>query len=205
MSKARLVQGDLPPDLLREFSSQTELAIDCEMMGLNPKRDRLCVVQMAAPAGPRAIVQIDEKASLDGLRSLFENPNIQKIFHFARMDCLFLRERLGFTVRNIFCTKVASRIARTYTDKHGLKELVREFCGEVMDKTSQSSDWGRRVLTDDQVFYAEGDVKYLFEIKKVLIEMLQREARMDVALDAMQFLPTRIALDRLGYGDIFEH
>ena len=204
MSKARLLQGDIPPDLLNQFSADAELAIDCEMMGLNPRRDRLCVVQMAGKTA-RAIVQIDEKTPYPGLKSLFENAKIQKIFHFARMDCLFLQERLGITVANIFCTKVASRIARTYTDRHGLKELVREICGETMDKTNQTSDWGREVLTDDQVFYAEGDVKYLFDIKNRLIEMLRREARLDLALQAMAFLPTRVSMDRLGFGDIFEH
>ena len=204
MSKARLIQGDLPADLLNQFRADPQLAIDCEMMGLNPRRDRLCVVQIAGKTA-RAIVQIDEKDPYPGLRSLFEDTGIQKVFHFARMDCLFLQERLGITVRNIFCTKVASRIARTYTDRHGLKELVREVCGETMDKTNQTSDWGRTVLTDDQVFYAEGDVKYLFDIKSRLIEMLTREARLEIALEAMAFLPTRVALDRMGYADIFEH
>lgn len=204
MSKARLIQGDLPSDLATEFGTDLELAIDCEMMGLNPRRDRLCVVQIGG-RNARAIVQIRENTPYPALKSLFENEKIQKIFHFARMDCVFLQERLNISVRNIFCTKIASRLARTYTDRHGLKELVREICGETMDKTNQTSDWGREVLTDDQVFYAEGDVKYLFEIKKRLVEMLHREGRHDLALEAMAFLPTRVRLDRLGYGDIFEH
>jgi len=205
MARARLVKQDLPDDIFEEFRGRTELALDCEMMGLNPVRDRLCVVQIAAEKGNCALIQVDEKAGAPRLKTLMENRDIQKIFHFARMDCLYLKTRLGIDVLNIYCTKIASKLARTYTDRHGLKELVREFAGEQMDKSSQSSDWGKEKLTEEQLAYAQDDVKYLFQLKRSLSEILAREGRMDFALRAFEFLPVRIELDRLGYSDIFEH
>jgi len=205
MNKGRLIKGDLPEEILADFNSRRELSLDCEMMGLKPRRDRLCVVQIAAEDGPCAIMQIDEKESYPRLRSVLENPEVQKIFHFARMDTLFLLVRLKIDVKNVFCTKIASKIARTYTDRHGLKELVREIAGETMDKSNQTSDWGKETLSDDQVFYAEQDVRYLFAIKRKLVEMLEREHRMLLAQETFAYLPTRVKLDGLGYEDILDH
>lgn len=204
MPKARLIVEDLPSDSLASFTKAGEVFMDCEMMGLDPRRDRLCVVQMAA-GEDRLLLQIKESQPYPNLRTLMEDSSVTKVFHFARMDCLFLQARLGITVSNIFCTKVASRLARTYTDRHGLRELVREICQETMDKTNQSSDWGRETLTDDQIYYAEGDVKYMAQIKDTLVAMLKREQRFELAMQCMAFLPTQVQLDRLGFVQIFEH
>ena len=205
MAKPRLVQTDLPEEILEDFLRRDELALDCEMMGLNPHRDRLCVLQIMAEQGPIALMQINEQLEYPNLRRVLESTEIEKIFHFARMDCLFLLKRLGIRVNKVFCTKIASKLARTYTDRHGLKELAREICGVTMDKTNQSSDWGREKLTDDQLYYAEGDIKYLFTIKSTLIEMLKREDRYELALDTLACLPNRIELDARGFGEVFEH
>lgn len=196
---------DIPPELMEAFRTSKEIAVDCEMMGLNPHRDRLCLVQAMNEKGDVAIIQIDENKGAPNLREVLENPNITKIFHFARMDCLFLRYRLNAHVQNIFCTKIASKIARTYTDKHGLKELVREFTGENLDKNNQSSDWGKKELSQDQLLYAEGDIKYLHKIKLILSEMLERENRMHLAQSSFQFLPSRIEMDFLGFDDVLSH
>ena len=173
MSRARLVQKDLPDDLFDALKNQTELGVDCEMMGLNPWRDRLCLIQIAAENGPCALVQVDENEPPARIQQLFENPAIQKIFHFARLDCLFLRMRVNIQIQNVFCTKIASRLGRTYTDRHGLKEVVREFTGETLDKQITSSDWGSNKLTDDQLHYAASDVIYLFAVKRGLTEIIK--------------------------------
>ena len=125
MKKAVLVKGDLPESMVQELSQCEELGVDCEMMGLNPFRDRLCLVQIGAENGPSALLQVDEKSGAPGLKSLLEDEKVRKIFHYARMDCLFLKVRLNIEACNIYCTKLSSRLVRTYTDKHGLKELVR--------------------------------------------------------------------------------
>lgn len=205
MRKARLVQGDLPEEALRELSGQPEIALDCEMMGLNPIRDRLCVVQISAPGGPCYLLQIDERLEYPNLREVLESEKIIKIFHFARLDCLFLRRRLNIIVRNIFCTKIASKIARTFTDKHGLKELVREIVGVNMDKSNQTSDWGRKELKADQILYAEEDVKHLFKLKEHLSHILKREDYHRLARDIMHFLPVLVEMDACGFSDVFEH
>lgn len=205
MRKPIVVKGDLPDHMLEEFSHCDELGLDCEMMGLNPYRDRLCLIQVGTVGGACALIQVDEAAGAPKLKSLLENEKIVKIFHYARMDCLFLKVRLKIETRNIFCTKLASRIARTYTDRHGLKEVVRDLIGDQMDKTNQCTDWGRPELTPSQLKYAEGDIKYLFQMKKVLVEIVDRENRRELLTKALEFLPTRIELDRFGYEDIFEH
>ena len=135
-----MVQKDIPDDIFQVLRTQKELAVDCEMMGLNPWRDRLCLVQIAAEEGTCVLIQIDENEPPERIRELFEDSSIQKIFHFARLDCLFLRMRLNIQIQNVFCTKIASRLGRTYTDRHGLKEVVREFTGETLDKQITSSD-----------------------------------------------------------------
>ncbi len=204
MIHPRLVHPDLPDDLFTQFSNAGEIAVDCEMMGLNPNRDRLCLVQLYAEGNPSVIVKIDENQTPVNLKTLMENKEILKVFHYAPIDTLFLDVRLGIKVANIFCTKIASKLARTYTERHGLKELVREFTGEVMDKTNQSSDWGQKELSPDQLKYAANDVVYLFQIKRKLEVMIQREGRSELADRIFKFLETRRELDRLGYGDIYE-
>lgn len=205
MSRPQVLKGDLSPEIAAEFATASELAVDCEMMGLNPWRDRLCVVQIMAEKGSVVLVQVDEAVGAPEIQKLFENTEINKIFHFARMDIFFIQKRLGIDVQNIFCTKIASRLARTYTDRHGLKEVVREMTGEVIDKTNQSSDWGRDELTSDQIYYAADDVRYLFEVKRKLHAILEREDRLDLAERCFEFLRTRRDLDLGGFGMIFEH
>ena len=200
-----LLQEDLPEVLKKEFTSYSELAVDCEMMGLNPVRDRLCLVQLAAEKGPCALIQIGKAKEAPHLKELMENENITKIFHFARMDILFLFSRLGIDVRNIYCTKIASRLARTYSERHGLRELVREFFGENLEKLYQSSDWGAEELSPEQVRYATGDVIYLFEIRRRLTTILIREGRKELYDKVVSFLPTQRELDCMGYQHIFEH
>lgn len=206
MYKSLVLKQDLNEEIYNEFVSQKELAIDCEMMGLNPYRDRLCLVQIASENGTCAIIQIDEKQPPEKLKKILENENIQKIFHFARSDMLFLKMRLNIEVKNIYCTKIASKIARTYTDKHGLKEIVKEFFGDNLDKTVTSTDWGNPNLTDEQLLYAQNDVIYLFQIKRLLNEILIRENRYELYLKTLQFLPIRVELDLKGFSDdIFSH
>lgn len=205
MAKPIVLKGDLSRELAADFQSRPELGVDCEMMGLNPFRDRLCTVQIGAERGDCAVVQINEADGAPLLQQVLENAGVIKIFHFARMDLLFLKQRIQIDVRGVFCTKLASRLARTYTDRHGLKDVVRELCGEVMDKTSQSSDWGRETLSEDQVVYAADDVRYLFELRRKLSEILVREKRMHLAEACFQFLSVCRQLDQLGYEDIFAH
>ncbi|MCS7204507.1 MAG: ribonuclease D [Leptospiraceae bacterium] len=206
MNRAIVFKYDIPEEVKKEFEQQQQLAVDCEMMGLNPYRDRLCLIQIASENGTCAIVQIDEEKPPQNVKSILENEKIEKIFHFARSDILFLKMRLDIQVKNIYCTKIASRLARTYTDKHGLKEIVKEFFGETLDKTITSTDWGNPNLTDEQLLYAQNDVIYLFEIKRILNEMLKRENRYELFLKAIDFLPTRLALDMQGFvEDIYSH
>ncbi|MCB1137819.1 MAG: ribonuclease D [Leptospiraceae bacterium] len=205
MGRARLVQKDIPDDIFQVLRTQKELAVDCEMMGLNPWRDRLCLVQIAAEEGTCVLIQIDENEPPERIRELFEDSSIQKIFHFARLDCLFLRMRLNIQIQNVFCTKIASRLGRTYTDRHGLKEVVREFTGETLDKQITSSDWGSNKLTDEQLNYAASDVIYLFAVKRSLLNILNREGRAELLEASLNYLPHRIELDRLGYESIFQH
>jgi len=205
MKKAHLVQHDLTDELFQELSLASELGVDCEMMGLNPHRDRLCLVQIGKEGGPFALVQIDESKEAPLLKDLLKNPKILKIFHFARMDCLFLGARLKADVQSIYCTKIASRLIRTYTDRHGLKELVREFTGEQLDKTITTSDWGSSSLSPEQLKYAEEDIKFLFKIKRKLQEMIEREGRAEIFNRCIEFLPILIKLDLLGYDDVFVH
>ena len=205
MKRPVVLKGDLTEEIAAEFAACSELAVDCEMMGLNPWRDRLCVVQIMAEKGTVVLVQVDETAGAPRIRELFENSAIRKIFHFARMDIFFLQKRLGIDVQGIYCTKIASRLGRTYTDRHGLKEVVRELTGETMDKSNQSSDWGRADLSPDQIFYAADDVRYLFEIRRQLDSMLAREGRTELAEQCFNFLRVRRTLDLAGFGEIFEH
>ena len=201
----QIVQNDLTNDFRDELMQATELSVDCEMMGLNPDRDRLCVVQVASERGICALVQIGEIGNSPNLQAILENEKITKIFHFARMDIFFLYKRLNIDVKNIFCTKLASRLVRTYSDRHGLRELVREFIGENLDKSSQSSDWGSTNLNIEQINYAAKDVIFLFEIRRKLLNMLLRENRFELYNQLITFLPVQRTLDCLGFKDIFEY
>jgi ribonuclease D len=200
----RLHRGDLP-DLSRYTDS---VAIDTETMGLHPHRDRLCVVQMSNGDGSADVVQIPkDHADAPNLKALLANPKITKIFHFARFDLAVLYKRLGVMPSPVYCTKIASRIARTYSDKHGLKDLVREVLGIDLSKQQQLSDWGAETLTDAQLAYAASDVLHLHALKEKLDAILIREGRADLAAACFRFLPDRVRLDLAGWAgeDIFAH
>jgi len=200
----RLHRGDLP-DLSRYTGA---VAIDTETMGLDVGRDRLCVVQLSPGDGSADVVQIPPHAmDAPNLKRLLTDPRLLKIFHFARFDLAVLCHALGVMPEPIYCTKIASRLARTYTDKHGLKDLVREVLGHDLSKQQQSSDWGAPDLTDAQVAYAAADVTYLHALKERLDAMLVREGRDRLAAACFRFLPERVRLDLAGFAgeDIFAH
>lgn len=205
-TKPKVFQSDIDEEFFEAYSKDNRLAIDCEMMGLNPRRDRLCLIQVCDSTNRFSLIQIlpDQKEA-PRLQKLFENPEIIKIFHFARMDMLFLKTYLGINVQGFFCTKIASKLGRTYTDKHGLKELIREFFDVNIDKKNQSSDWGKKILTKEQLEYAAEDVRYLISLEYQLTEILIREKRLELAEKCFAFLPTQIELDFLELKDILEH
>src|SRR5882672_2057156 len=201
----RLHRGDLP-DLSRYRGSA--VAIDTETMGLDPNRDRLCVVQLSPGDGSADVMQLPAgDISAPNLTKLLVDPAILKIFHFARFDLGVLRKGLGVMPAPVYCTKIASRLARTYTDKHGLKDLVREVLGIDLSKQQQSSDWGSEALTDAQVAYAASDVLHLHALRDQLDAMLAREGRAELAAACFRFLPDRARLDLAGWAaeDIFAH
>jgi ribonuclease D len=201
----RLHRGDLP-DLSRYQGGA--IAIDTETMGLDPHRDRLCVVQLSPGDGSADVVQIPPGDNgAPNLTKLLVDGGILKIFHFARFDLAVLQQALGVMPAPVYCTKIASRLARTYTDKHGLKDLVREVLGVDLSKQQQSSDWGADALSDAQVAYAASDVLHLHALKEKLDSMLARENRTELAAACFRFLPDRVRLDLAGWGaeDIFAH
>jgi ribonuclease D len=200
----RLHRGDLP-DLSRYTGA---VAIDTETMGLDPHRDRLCVVQLSPGDGSADVVQIPQGARrAPNIEALLADPAKTKIFHFGRFDIAVLFQAFGVMPAPVYCTKIASRLTRTYTDKHGLKDLVREVLGVDLSKQQQSSDWGADELSDAQVAYAASDVLHLHALKDRLDVMLAREARTDIAAACFGFLPHRARLDLAGWGeeDIFAH
>jgi ribonuclease D len=200
----RLHRGDLP-DLTRYRHS---VAIDTETLGLNPHRDRLCVVQLSPGDGSADVVQIAPgQKDAPNLRRLLADPSVVKIFHYARFDIAVLSNALGVMPAPIYCTKIASRLTRTYTDRHGLKDLVRELLGVDLSKQQQSSDWGAETLTEPQVAYAASDVLHLHALKEKLDILLAREGRTDLAEACFRFLPDRARLDLQGWSeeDIFAH
>src|SRR5579863_10013547 len=204
----RLHRGDLP-DLSRYRDS---VAIDTETMGLELHRDRLCVVQLSPGDGSADVVQIAPHAEntpqlAPNLKRLFADPRLLKIFHFARFDLGMIAKTFGVMPEPVYCTKIASRLSRTYTDKHGLKDLVREVLGHEISKQQQLSDWGAPDLTDAQISYAASDVLYLHALKEKLDVMLAREGREKLAAACFRFLPDRVRLDLAGFAeeDIFAH
>jgi ribonuclease D len=200
----RLHRGDLP-DLSRYNGA---VAIDTETMGLDPHRDRLCVVQLSPGDGSADVVQIAPGAKdAPNLKKLLSDPGKLKIFHFARFDIAVLYHAFGVMPGPLFCTKVASRLARTYTDRHGLKDITRELLGIDLSKQQQSSDWGSSALSEAQVAYAASDVLHLHALREKLDMLLTRENRNELAKACFEFLPVRAKLDLAGWGaeDIFSH
>ncbi|WP_417578856.1 ribonuclease D [Pelagibacterium sp.] len=201
----RLHKGDLP-DLSRYTGRQ--VAIDTETMGLNPARDRLCVVQLSPGDGTADVVQIlPGQTEAPNLAALLTDATKTKLFHFARFDMAALYAAFGVMTAPVYCTKIASKLVRTYTDRHGLKDLSRELLGVDMSKQQQSSDWGAESLTQAQLDYAASDVLYLHDLRRHLDRMLTREGRVDMAKACFDFLPTRAQLDLAGWPetDIFAH
>ncbi len=200
----KLYKGDLPPGL--DFG--TSVAVDTETLGLVPRRDKLCLVQLSSGDGNAHLVQVD-RSSYDApnLKALFTNPDVTKIFHYARFDVAVIKYYLGVDTAPLYCTKIASKLTRTYTDRHGLKDLVKELLGIELNKQQQSSDWGAHMLSDSQKKYAAQDVVYLHELKARLDQMLSREGREAVARACFDFIPTRAALDLSGWTeeDVFAH
>jgi ribonuclease D len=204
----RLHRGDLP-DLSRYKNAA---AVDTETMGLDLNRDRLCVVQLSPGDGSADVVQIPPQAQgkpelAPNLKRLLADRSVLKIFHFARFDLGMLYKNLGVMAEPVYCTKIASRLSRTYTDKHGLKDLVREVLGQDLSKQQQSSDWGAPELSEAQVAYAAADVTHLHALKERLDAMLARESRETLAAACFRFLPDRVRLDLAGFAaeDIFAH
>ncbi len=199
-----LHKNDLPADL----NLGDSIAIDCETMGLNILRDRLCVVQISSGDGNAHLVQFEQgKYDAPNLRKLLADEKVLKIFHFARFDLAALSFYLKVDVQNVYCTKIASKLVRTYTDAHGLKALCDEMLNVEISKKQQSSDWGNQEITDKQVDYAASDVLHLHKLKVKLDEMLKRENRLEIFQACVKFLPTRAKLDIQGFGssDIFSH
>lgn len=201
-----LLEKDLDEKTLNHYLSKKVIAVDCEMMGLNITRDRLCLVQIGDENQRITLVKIQQgQVEAPNLKKLMESEDVVKLFHFARTDLAFLSYYLDINVNNVFCTKVGSKIARTYTDKHSLKELTKELVGRDLRKDQQTSDWGADKLSPEQIKYAANDVVHLIEIYKTLQEMLEREGKFELAQKASSFIPTFARLDILGYKDTFEH
>ncbi len=208
----RMHRGDLPDIARYSGAPSRAVAIDTETMGLELRRDRLCVVQLSPGDGSADVVQIpphaqDAANSAPNLKRLLADPGLLKIFHFARFDLGVLFKTFGVMPQPVYCTKIASRLTRTYTDKHGLKDLVREILGQDLSKQQQLSDWGAADLTESQVSYAASDVIYLHALKERLDAMLAREGREALAAACFGFLPERVRLDIAGFAadDIFAH
>lgn len=200
----KLYKGDLPAGL----SFGTSVAVDTETLGLVPRRDKLCLVQLSGGDGNAHLVQLD-RSSYDApnLKALMTDPAVTKIFHYARFDVAVMKHYLGIEVAPLYCTKIASKLTRTYTDRHGLKDLLKELLGIEANKQQQSSDWGAHVLSDAQKTYAAQDVIYLHELKARLDQMLEREGRSATAQACFSFVPVRAGLDLAGWTeeDVFAH
>ena len=201
----RVHRGDLAD--LSNYDVEA-VAIDTETLGLNPHRDRLCVVQLSPGDGTADVVQIDAgQKQAPNLAALLGNPGVTKLFHFGRFDIAVLYHAFGVMAGPVFCTKIASRLTRTYTDRHGLKDICAELLGVTLSKVQQSSDWAAETLTAEQLEYAASDVLYLHRLRDALAGRLAREGRTEVAAACFQFLPTRAKLDLMGWDeeDIFAH
>jgi len=200
----RLHKGDLPDGT----SYGDSVAIDTETLGLNPHRDRLCVVQLSGGDGNADVVQIAPgQTRAPNIEKLLADPAVTKLFHFGRFDIAMMYKTFGVMAEPVYCTKIASKLARTYTDRHGLKDLVRELLSVELSKQQQSSDWGQDTLSEAQLTYAASDVLHLHALRTRLNMMLEREGRYDVAKACFEFLPVRARLDLMGWpnSDIFSH
>ena len=200
-----LHKGDLPDGL----DLGPLVAIDSETMGLDPARDRLCLVQLSAGDGACHLVQLAQGAEkAPNLKKLLTDPKVTKLFHFARFDIAMFRRHLGVTTQPLYCTKIASKLTRTFTDKHGLKDLCKDLLSVDLSKQQQTSDWGAPTLSEEQLRYAASDVLHLHKLKEKLDAMLKREGRIEIAEACFLFLPVRAELDLLGWGDeddVFTH
>ena len=200
-----LHKGDLPDSL----NLPSLVAVDTETMGLSFDRDRLCLVQVSFGDKNAHLVQVGGNFGYQAsnLKKLLKNSKVTKIFHYARFDVAMLKKYLGVLCSSVYCTKIASKLARTYTDRHGLKELCKELLNVEISKQQQSSDWGKEVISKNQINYAANDVLYLHEIKKKLDEILEREKRIKLAYSSFKFIPIRVKLDLAGWSnnDIFSH
>ena len=209
MSNYQLFQNDLPLQSLKSFKG--DITIDTETLGLNIKRDRLCLIQLRNESNKKVyLIKFDKDispANSKNIKSLLENKSLTKIFHYARFDMAVLKENLNINVRNVFCTKIASKLTRTYSSKHGLKDLVKEILNVDLDKTEQTSDWSQKKLTKQQIQYAMNDVIYLSDLKKNLEAKLLEAKRLKTFKSIMNFLDTRVELDLMGWEntDIFAH
>ena len=209
MSNYQLFQNDLPLQSLKSFKG--DITIDTETLGLNIKRDRLCLIQLRNESNKKVyLIKFDQNISpvnSKNIKSLLENKSLTKIFHYARFDMAVLKENLNINVRNVFCTKIASKLTRTYSSKHGLKDLVKEILNIELDKTEQTSDWSQKKLTKQQIKYAMNDVLYLSDLKKNLEAKLLETKRLKTFKSIMNFLDTRVELDLMGWEntDIFAH
>ena len=200
-----LHEGDIPAGL---FAGVTSVAVDSETLGLSLQRDPLCLVQISAGDGDGHVVRLNRPAyDCPNLKALMTDPSVLKIFHFGRFDVAMFERHLGITTNPVWCTKIASRLARTYTDRHGLKDVCKELLGVDLSKAQQSSDWGAAVLSPEQIAYAASDVLYLHGLKTRLQAMLDREGRAELAQACFDFLPQRARLDLAGWEevDIFAH
>ena len=209
MSNYQLFQNDLPLQSLKSFKG--DITIDTETLGLNIKRDRLCLIQLRNESNKKVyLIQFDQNissANSKNIKALMEDKSITKIFHYARFDMAVLKENLNINVKNIFCTKIASKLTRTYSSRHGLKDLVKEILNIELDKTEQTSDWSQKKLTKQQIQYAMNDVLFLSDIKKNLESKLLETKRLKTFKSIMNFLETRVELDLMGWEntDIFAH
>jgi ribonuclease D len=203
----QVFEEDLSAAMLESYLQAPKIAVDTETMGLVPFRDRLCLVQLCDPSGQVSAIRIRKgQTQAPHLQELMETPGITKIFHYARFDVAQLLYQLDIEVQTLFCTKIASKLARTYTSSHGLKSVVQELEGIELDKTAQSSDWGNaQNLSSEQLSYAANDVRYLCTVQEKLQAMLEREERWELAQDCFNCLPVFVSLDLLQYTGIFDH
>ncbi len=203
----QIYEQDLSELALREYLQVGAIAVDTETMGLLPWRDRLCLIQLCDPQGRVSVVRIAQGQTVaPNLQQLLEAIDVLKVFHFARFDIATLRHNLGIQTQPFFCTKIASKLARTYSPRHGLKEVVMELAQVELDKSAQSSDWGNAAnLSAEQLRYAANDVRYLLDVQLKLTDMLNREGRWELAQQCFACLPAIVSLDLLQYQNIFEH
>lgn len=203
-----LYENDLPQWVLDENKDSKLVAVDTEAMGLHTARDRLCLVQLSFDAKICHLVHFCAGSSYNSpnLISMLENPDLTKIFHFGRFDLALLFQTFGIIAQNVYCTKIASKLARTYTERHGLKTICSELLGIDISKKEQASDWGKSTLSEEQKLYAAGDVLYLHHLQEKLDEMLERESRKNIAMECFKFLPYLAQMDCLGWSEsIFAH